>query len=95
MEKGTTNGTITDVDGRFSLNVSEGAVLLISFVGYEAAEISAVGNDLQINLKPDSEQLEEVVVVGYGEQKRETLTGSVVNVSGKTIQTKMWSFCQD
>lgn len=86
MEKGTTNGTITDVDGRFSLNVSEGAVLLISFVGYEAAEISAVGNDLQINLKPDSEQLEEVVVVGYGEQKRETLTGSVVNVSGKTIQ---------
>ncbi|WP_258103451.1 TonB-dependent receptor [Marinoscillum sp. MHG1-6] len=86
VEKGTTNGTITDVDGNYSINVSEGATLLISFVGYKSVEVAVNGrSSIDVPMEVDAEQLDEIVVVGYGEQRKETLTGSVVNVSGKTI----------
>ncbi|MEQ8474271.1 MAG: TonB-dependent receptor [Marinoscillum sp.] len=86
IEKGTTNGSITDVDGKFSLNVSEGATLLVSFVGYKQEEV-AVGNltEFLISLEPDTESLEEVVVIGYGSVKKEDLTGSVASIDSKTI----------
>lgn len=81
LEKGTTNGTTTDISGKFQLSASEDAVLIVSFVGYETQEI-LVNNrsviDIELNL--DSEQLEEVVVVGYGTAKKSDLTGAVTSV---------------
>ena len=79
--KGTTNGTITDFDGAFSLsNVKKGDVIQISFVGYKTQEIVWDGNPLNITLKDDAQALEEVVVVGFGAQKKTNLTGSVAQV---------------
>lgn len=78
VEKGTTNGSITDVEGRFSLNVASDATLIVSYIGYAANEVSTKGrNSIEITLKEDMELLEEVVVVGYTSQKRELLTGSI------------------
>ncbi|MEP0369094.1 MAG: TonB-dependent receptor [Cyclobacteriaceae bacterium] len=79
VEKGTTNGTITDVDGKFSLNVSDDAVLLVSFVGYSPQEINIAGRTtIDVSLQPDLTSLEEVVVIGYGlEVNKKDLTGSV------------------
>ena len=88
VEKGTSNGTITDMDGHFLLNeVSPNAMVSISYIGYKTEEI-ALNNrsSLTITLTEDSEQLDEVVVVGYGTQKKVNLTGSVVSVSAKDIQ---------
>ncbi|MDE6181118.1 MAG: carboxypeptidase-like regulatory domain-containing protein, partial [Phocaeicola sp.] len=80
--KGTANGTITDIDGNFSLEVPEGSVLLVSYIGYANQEVK-VGKQtkLSIALREDSEALDEVVVVGYTKQKKGLLTGSVVNMS--------------
>jgi TonB-linked SusC/RagA family outer membrane protein len=83
VEKGiASNGTITDADGKFSLNVSPGATLIVSYIGYVTQEV-AMGNrtDLRIVLSEDTQALEEVVVVGYGVQKKINLTGSVASVS--------------
>lgn len=82
MVKGTTNGTITDMDGKFSLDVPKGATLVVTYVGYTNQEIS-VGNQkkLSITLREDSEALDELVVVGYSTQKKVNLTGSVSTVS--------------
>lgn len=87
IEKGTTNGTTTDIDGVFSMNVrDENAVIVFSFIGYTTQEIR-VGDrtNFDISIIGDVRTLGEVVVVGYGEQKKETLTGSVANISGKEI----------
>jgi len=80
--KGTTNGTITNYDGEFSLNVPEGATLQISYIGYLSQEIR-IGNQTIINivLQEDTQTLDEVVVVGYGVQKKSDVTGSVTSVS--------------
>lgn len=92
LEKGTTNGTITDVDGNFNLNVSENAVLAISYIGYASQEISVSGKTtFTIILKEDSEQLDEVVVVGYGVQKKSSMTASVASVSAKDIAKQVTS----
>ena len=87
--KGTTQGTITDVEGKFQIEASNDDVLVISYVGYVSEEI-AVGNQNKINvaMTPDITSLEEIVVVGYGEMKRSDLTGSVVSVkSDELVQT--------
>lgn len=85
LVKGTTNGVITDFDGNFQLNVSSG-VLVVSYVGYKTQEIK-IGNktNLKVVLEEDSELLDEVVVVGYGTQKKETLTGSVTQLKGDDL----------
>lgn len=76
--KGTSNGTITDFDGNFSLsNVKKGATIQISFVGYKSQEIVWDGSPISVALKEDTEVLDEVVVIGYGVQKKADLTGSV------------------
>lgn len=87
MVKGTTNGTITDMDGKFSLDVPVGATLVVSYVGYSNQEIK-VGNQtkLSIVLKEDSEALDELVVVGYGTAKKSDLAGSVVRADLTTLQ---------
>lgn len=82
FEKGEkTNGTITDIDGKFSLNVSDNATLVISFVGFKNQEIAVKGRDkIDIRLADDSELLDEVVVVGYMTQKKGLVTGAVSNM---------------
>ena len=85
LEKGTTNGTITDFDGNFVLQVSEGATLEFSYVGYASQSLPAAAN-MRVVLKEDTEVLEEVVVVGYGVQKKSDLTGSIAQVSEKDLQ---------
>ena len=77
LVKGTTNGTITDIDGKYELNAPAGAVLQISFIGYKTVEITATASEQTIKLQEDTETLEEVVVVGYGVQKKESLTGAM------------------
>lgn len=85
--KGTSKGTITDVEGRFSLDAEEGATIIVSFVGYEAREI-LIGNSTQIEvqLKMDADQLEEVVVVGYGTKKKRDVIGSIATVGADEIK---------
>lgn len=84
LEKGTKNGVITDLDGKFSLSVKSGATLVISYIGYRTLEIKATPG-MKISLTEDSEMLEEVVVVGYGVQKKKLLTGATVQVKGEEI----------
>ena len=89
MEKGTSNGTVTDFDGNFSINVKPGATLVISYIGYKAQEIT-VGNSNSINvlLEQDNQSLDEVVVVGYGVQKKKLVTGATVEVKGEAIANR-------
>ena len=82
LVKGTSNGTVTDIDGNYSLSVSSDAVLVFSFIGYETQEIP-VGSqsNISVSLMPDLTTLSEVVVIGYGTQQRaESVTGSVASV---------------
>ncbi|MBQ7632423.1 MAG: TonB-dependent receptor [Paludibacteraceae bacterium] len=85
LEVGTSNGTITDFDGHFTLTVSDGAQLTISYVGYQAQTLAA-GVNLQVRLAEDTEVLEEVVVTGYTTQRKADLTGAVSAVSAKDLE---------
>jgi TonB-linked SusC/RagA family outer membrane protein len=88
LEKGTTNGTITNLDGKYSLNVKPGAMLIISYIGYQTQEVRATGT-MRVVLQEDSELLDEVVVVGYGTQKKANLTGAVSTVDvSKTLAAR-------
>lgn len=88
VEKGNpNNGTVTDLDGNFTLNVKPGATIVITYIGYQKQEI-AVGNqsNLKVTMKTDDKTLDEVVVVGYGVQKKKLVTGSTIEVKGDDIQ---------
>lgn len=89
VEKGTTNGMITDYNGVFSFSVSPSAVLQVSYIGYISQEIQ-VGNETSyhIVLREDSQSLNEVVVIGYGTQKKADLTGSVANINAEKLNTQ-------
>ena len=86
IEKGTSNGVVTDFDGNYSLDVNPGATLVISYVGYVTQEIK-VGSQSTLNIVLDAEggNLNEVVVIGYGTQRREAVTGSVANINGEKL----------
>ena len=86
MEKGTNNGTVTDLNGHFSLNVHPGATIIISYVGYKTQKI-VVGDrsSLSVMMENENRNLDEVVVVGYGVQKKKLLTGATVQVNGGDI----------
>lgn len=87
LEKGTTNGIITDFDGNFNLTVNSNSILSISFVGYKTQEINVNGQtSFNIVLSEDTEVLDEVVVVGYGVQKKKLVTGATVQVKGDDLQ---------
>jgi TonB-linked SusC/RagA family outer membrane protein len=78
LEKGTSNGTITDLDGTYSLNVGDNATLVFSFVGYMTQEVAVQGQStIDVRLSPDVTALEEVIVVGYGTQRKQDMTGAV------------------
>jgi TonB-linked SusC/RagA family outer membrane protein len=90
-EKGTENGNITDADGNFTLSVSDNAILQVSFVGYKSLEISAIdgggGKSLNIKMLENVQALSDVVVIGYGMQKKVNLTGSVATIKTEDIQS--------
>lgn len=87
QEKGTTNGTITNVEGLFTLEVGSQSILIVSYIGYKTQEVKAA-TDLDITLEEDYEMLEEVVVIGYGSVKRKDVTTAVSSVSTKDIQQR-------
>lgn len=87
MVKGTSNGTITDFDGNFTINAGKGSVLVVSYIGYQTQEVKLQDQrSVNIKLVPDSKTLDEVVVIGYGSMKRSDLTGSVSSVGGKDVE---------
>ncbi|XOV90975.1 MAG: SusC/RagA family TonB-linked outer membrane protein [Bacteroidota bacterium] len=90
LEKGTSNGTISDADGNFSLTVQgPNAVVQVSFVGYQPTEITVgTQSTINVNLEPDAEQLEEVVVIGYGTIKKRDLTGAVAQIDAAKISNQ-------
>lgn len=90
VEKGKAgNGTITDIDGSFSITVPANAILTVSFIGYKKQEVSVAGKtSLRITLKEDTEMLDEVVVVGFGTQKKVNLTGSVGTTDAKALESR-------
>ncbi len=80
MEKGTSNGTITDFDGNFTIKVKEGAILVFTYIGYQTTEVPAQ-QDMKVTMKDDAEVLQEVVVTGYTTQRKADLTGAISTVS--------------
>lgn len=87
IEIGTSNGTITDFDGNFSLSIPNGSKIQVSYIGYKSQTIQAVGEkSINVILKEDSETLDEVVVVGYGAVKKSDLTSSISTVKGKELE---------
>ncbi len=92
VEKGTTNGIVTDLDGKFSLEVEENAVLQISYIGYADQETSVKNQStFTILLREDTQLLEEVVVVGYGVQKKVNVIGSIATVDSKKLENRATS----
>ncbi len=86
--KGTTTGTTTDLEGNYTLNAPENGVLVISFVGYSSVEVPILGKStIDMQMKPDAEQLDEIVVVGYSSQTRETMATSVSKLDTRILQT--------
>ena len=88
MVKGTTVGTITGANGEFSINAAPNATLEISFIGYKTKEVQAVaGSPMKIELETDAQQIQDVVVVGYGTTKKESLTAAITNITAEDITT--------
>jgi len=83
--KGTTNGTITDLNGKYSLDVEANSILIYSYIGYISQSLPVTGNVMNVVMKEDSQKLEEVVVVGYGTQQKKDITGSVAVVNTKDL----------
>lgn len=88
LVKGTTVGSTTDIDGNFSIKAAKGATLVISYVGYNTQEVPVTGSAIDVKMVPNNQMLDEVVVVGYGTQKKATMTGSVAVVDSKAMQNK-------
>lgn len=100
LVKGTTNGTVTGVDGRFAIDVSDNDVLVVSFLGYVTKEVSVAGkSQVDISLNEDVKKLDEVVVVGYGVQKKKLVTGATVSMKGKIFKNSIlpmhYKHCKD
>ena len=86
LVKGTSQGTSTDLDGNYSIDVTRGATLVISLIGYRTVEAVADSQTLDLTLVPDAEMLEEVVAIGYGSQKRQDVSGAVASVSSRKLE---------
>ena len=96
IEKGTTNGVVTDFDGNFTIEVAENAILAVSYIGFQSQEIPvATGNFSDIVMSEDAQLVEEVVVVGYGVQKKSSLTGAVSSIKSSDIQDRTISRAEE
>ena len=91
VQKGTTNGCTTDIDGNFTLNVPKGSTLVISFVGYTSQEVVVESNKINVTLSEDSQLLGETVVIGYGTMTRKDVTSSITTVKAKDLNTGVFS----
>lgn len=91
VEKGTTNGTVTNIDGEYSLAVERGKTLVFSYVGYIPMEVEVTSSVLNITLQEDLQALEEVVVIGYGSMTRKDITSSITTVSAKDLNVGVYS----
>jgi iron complex outermembrane receptor protein len=91
LEKGTTNGVITDYNGQFTLNVAQGKTLVFSYVGYISEEVVVKGSQLKVVLAEDSKTLDEVVVVGYGSMSRKDVTSSITTVKADKLNVGVYS----
>lgn len=96
MEKGTTNGVISDISGNFSIKVASNATLVVSYIGYSQQEVAVKGNkNLTIHLSEDTQNLNEVVVIGYGSARKKDLTGSIMQVKASQLANESPSSMQD
>ncbi|KGO81619.1 collagen-binding protein [Flavobacterium beibuense F44-8] len=84
--KGTTNSVATDIDGNYTISAPLNAVLQFSFIGYQSQEVTVTGNTVNVVLQEEAQELNEVVIVGYGAQRKEAVTGSVVSIKGDAIR---------
>ena len=91
VEKGTTNGTVTDMDGNFSLRVEKGKTLVFSYIGFLSQENVVRGNRMNITLKEDTETLDEVVVIGYGSMQRKDVTSSITTVKAEDMNVGVFT----
>ena len=89
LEKGTSNGVVTDIDGNYSLNAQRGGTLVFSYVGYVTQEHPVTSGTLNITLTEDAETLDELVVVGYGVQKKSSVTGAISSVKAAAYRRKV------
>ena len=86
IEKGTQNATVTDFDGNFTIKMSKGNVLTISYIGMQSQDVNVAGkNNIKVTLKEDNTTLQDVVVVGYGTMKKSDLTGSVSSINTEQL----------
>ena len=88
LEKGTSNGVITDIDGNYTISVGEGATIVYSYIGFVTQEKAAVSGVMDIVLADDTQALEEVVVVGYGVQKKSSVTGAISQVKAEDMENR-------
>lgn len=86
LVKGANTGTTTNIDGKFTLNVAQGSTIVVSYVGYKSETVRVSGNNLKITLKEDSKALDEVIVVGYGVQKKSVVTASIAKISADDMK---------
>ena len=88
LERGTSNGTITDLNGEYTLQVQKDAVLVFSYIGYVSQEKKVISDVIDVILKEDNQALEEIVVVGYGVQKKSSVTGAIAQVKAEDLQNR-------
>ncbi|MDV6169655.1 TonB-dependent receptor [Flavobacterium sp. DG1-102-2] len=89
LVKGSTANAATDMDGNFTINAKQGDVLVFSYIGYASIEVAATGSTLNVKMKEDAQLLQEVVVVGYGAQRKKDITGAVAVVDGKKFENRV------
>ena len=93
--KGTTTGTITDLNGRYSLKADQGSTLIFTYIGMESQQIVVKGNVINVKLKSDTKVLDEVVAVGYGSSRKKDISGSVASVNREEMMKKIHpTFCK-
>ena len=96
MEKGTSNGTATDIDGKFTINVAPNAILVVSYIGYDAVEVPVNGKtEIKVTMKENATMLAETVVIGYGSVKKSDATGSVALITPDEVDAGISTSAQD
>lgn len=91
VEKGTANGCVTDIDGKYSLTIVDGKIMVFSYIGFLTQEIKADRDVIDIKMKEDNETLEEVVVIGYGSMQRKDITSSITTVKAEDLNVGVYT----
>ena len=91
VEKGTTNGSITDLDGKYSIKVDQGKILVFSYIGFTDQEIKATSKVINVTMKEDDQLLDEVVVIGYGSMQRKDVTSSITTIKAEDLNVGVYT----